>query len=656
MAAAVVAALAALAVMAAGSTIARSSLWGAHHYGFLPPGVAVAALTAMLATLAWLQRGGATGSIWVLEACQALFTPGASRGLLIGTGAFAILVVGRIQHTLLGDGAVQLDSVVAGLRINPLEPLTSVIQYGLYRVFLTLPHPPDWTEKQIAFEALACGSFAAGVAFVFTVRGLARELTAHASKMATGGGGWVALLLLAQGYVQIFFGYIENYAYVLVACAWYLYASLAYLRGRLTSMLPAIVALVVACCLHLSAAALLPSVLVLFAHALRSPERRRSVSADLTATVLLVGGFMALLFASSGQLVGETLAGTVRGLGEGQWRWRDYALSTRHLLDLFNELWLIGPLGAPLALGFLVRRLRRRDGGSGAWFLVSALLPAMAVLWIADDSNLGYARNWDLLALFGFVLAVCGAYFMVEWLPEAVARRRVLIAAITVSLVHTVAWVSLNASHDRSIERFSALPLGLGRMESTLGAQYMEQGDLAKAEEWLIRSLDEHVGNARAHFFLGQVYLRTGRAERAVEAFEYALSLRPDRTDFNLGLLDALVRSARWDNAWRHLGGMIVRTPTADALWTARALLLARLGRWDDALECAQRSALLWEDHDAYRELTLAIMGKAPFPELMHRFWPEVSGIPWPSPDEVAGAVAPSGRPMWRPRTGRRMD
>jgi tetratricopeptide (TPR) repeat protein len=278
-----------------------------------------------------------------------------------------------------------------------------------------------------------------------------------------------------------------------------------------------------------------------------------------------------------------------------------------------------------------------KEGYAGA-YLLCAMIPTLAVLWIADDSNLGYARNWDLLAMFGFVLAVAGVYFLVEWLPHPATRQRVVIAAIAISLLHTLAWVGLNASTTASMERFARLPLGLGRVESTLGVRYLNSGELDKAEEWFTRALEESPWNVRAHYFMGMLYLRTDRPEAAIEAFQHAVSVRPDRQDFQLGLLDALVRSGRWDEAAGHLSRMISQTPTADALWVARALLMARVGQWDQALESAQRSALLWEGHVPYVELQAAIGRHAEFSELMYRYWPEVSGLPWPPPTLAAGA------------------
>ena len=89
------------------------------------------------------------------------------------------------------------------------------------------------------------------------------------------------------------------------------------------------------------------------------------------------------------------------------------------------------------------------------------VLGAVVLFWVL-------ARNWDLLAPAGIVFTVAGLFLFIQSKPRASEMRSTLQIALLISVFHTVPWVLTNASFDRGLNRFSALPLSLGRVESTL--------------------------------------------------------------------------------------------------------------------------------------------------------------------------------------------
>src|SRR5262249_25576799 len=229
--------------------------------------------------------------------------------------------------------------------------------------------------------------------------------------------GLVFLTLAGQGYMEIFFGYVEIYALAATAFAVYTLLALRFLdqEGRLW---PVAVALAVAVALHLSGMVLFPSFMILALAAFRAPER-----APLRAREALF---------SLSALAALPLSLAVLGHGYSLWsalvsvfhdvilRQPDpipgYFWSWRHLRDLVNEQVLIGPLALGFVLPVAIVALRRRRASALELAFFAALgLEFTAIELIAGDSNLGYARNWDLLAPAGFGLAVAGLGL---WLPQ----------------------------------------------------------------------------------------------------------------------------------------------------------------------------------------------------------------------------------------------
>jgi uncharacterized SAM-binding protein YcdF (DUF218 family) len=135
------------------------------------------------------------------------------------------------------------------------EPLTSLLHQQAYRLASAASGARDVHE--VARDAVAFGSVLAGALFVWIAIQLAGELLrlrpgpaerAPDPRLAYA----VAAVLLTQGFVQLFFGYIENYAWQAAAIGAYLWLALRYLRGGAPLIAPR-GALVLAVAFNLSA-------------------------------------------------------------------------------------------------------------------------------------------------------------------------------------------------------------------------------------------------------------------------------------------------------------------------------------------------------------------------------------------------------------------
>src|SRR6185295_18544896 len=102
----------------------------------------------------------------------------------------------------------------------------------------------------------------AGAVFLPVVWAIARHLTRRVPSSGAGhdrtSTALVFLCLVTQGYMQIFFGYVEIYALAAAANAIYVLAALRFLDDG-APLWPAALALNLAVALHLSAVVLAPS-------------------------------------------------------------------------------------------------------------------------------------------------------------------------------------------------------------------------------------------------------------------------------------------------------------------------------------------------------------------------------------------------------------
>jgi hypothetical protein len=397
----------------------------------------------------------------------------------------------------------------------------------------------------------------------------------------------VTAALVTQGYVQLFFGYVETYSVGALAIAIYLLVALRYLRHAAPLLAPLLV-LAVAGTLHLSTLTLAPSALVLVGVGLADSSRRREAVWAVVVGALAVAALAVAFQWYDARFSLLAHLGQLHRQGRGS---AGYLFSQVHVRDFLSEHALIGPYGlllaAPAAL-FAAALGRWRD--SRCVFLMGVGLAAAVACWMVPDLPLGYARDWDLFAPLGAAMTVAGVGLLARLAGEGVALRRALALLVAASLFHTVPWVLVNASEQRALERFTFLPLGLGRTESTVAYWYARRGDHEAARYWLAKSLNENPSNTRAHELFGQIAMAEGDSRGAVLAFESATRIRPERYDYRLQLVDALARNERPGEALAHLDTLLARRPEAAELWHRRGGILQAMGRAEEAAAALRKA------------------------------------------------------------------
>lgn len=595
----------AAAIHAVGSFVAPSVVWGAHFFAFFPPILFTLATLILVVACGFIAYRGSTG---MPAAVSQRIRPTALVLTITGV-ATALLWALRACHTYLGDGNVLAQSIRAGETFHERQPLTMMAQHwiggGAFGTVLGGSNPTR--------SALAFGSAAAGAIFFVLAWLLARELALLARPAASTGDGnadtgpadgevppaqsidartiivlW--LVLAFQGYVQLFFGYVENYTFYATGLTLYLWLSLRYLRGASPLVLPG-AALVFALGLHLSAAVLIPSFAFLAIAGLTQPGRRRAAVRDTLFVIAIAIALRQVLAAAQpGYNIFKTLWHTSGiAITHQQENVPAYMFSWMHIRDFMSEQLLIGPLGLLLFLPALALLPGVRGRRAPAIFFAVAGLSYLGASWLAGDSNLGYARNWDLLSPGGIVFTVAGFGILMAggirngWRPA-------LACFLLLTLYHTAPWIATNAIEGPALARLQALPLDRGRREVLVGKWYADRGDVAQAQMWYERAVRVYPANNNAQYLLGLTFFESGDLPRAARHFEAAVQLRPDKLVFRLWLIDVLTALDRFDESLPHLARAIEMDPDNGRVWFIYGDALEKTGRQSDADRAFDRS------------------------------------------------------------------
>ena len=585
-----------------GSRLLPDSWWGLHFWSFLPVwsfllAIAVAALAVVIV---------------LLPRPRPQEPRVAGRGeepLIVGVllAALYALVAWsfRFRHLLLGDGIPIVRLLPAGTAFHEREPLTYRLQHLLYSAFCSFGRPPGEETAQVA---VAAGSVAAGFLFALIAWFLAGELLGNwrGDLDRSTRSPWPRVLLtavlLCQGYALLFFGYVENYAFLLAAVAFFLLAGLRAARGAWPLFVPGIIA-VVAASLHIAGALLVAAWAALLVFRVRTVGR--GVWKDLG---LVLAAFIAAALLLSRLSPGYNWVATILTVGRVTTTSgvkginTTYLGSPEHLRDFFNEHWLLGPFAFFFFLLTLTwRLLSRRNsrfggfGGSGSLFLLTNALLWLLVVVRMADSNLGYSRDWDLQAPAGLSFAVAGLYL----LPPPSADRegaglsdshaRVLLLVLVFSLVHFVPWALVNASESRAVQRIARLPLGAGRAELLVGTWHFRENRLREARDWYLKSVDAYPQNHLAYSGLGLVALRIQDYDRAERFFRLAVTINPGWAPYRESLINALVSGGRLEAAAAEYPSLLELTPRNATTWMQYGRLLEHLGRTTDARAAFQK-------------------------------------------------------------------
>ncbi|HKQ59305.1 MAG TPA: tetratricopeptide repeat protein [Candidatus Eisenbacteria bacterium] len=548
-------------------------LWGAHFYGFFPRIVLpIAALTA-LATIAIAWRSaGATR-----EEPQPIAPR--TNWLLIGAAALVsgiLFWVFRDRHLFWGDALPLSINIPKGQAFHPDEPLTLFIHQMLYRL-----GGGRWS----AVTAVAIGSVLAGMLF----SGWAVHWFSSRARGPAVAIGAVAVLL-AQGFASIFFGHVENYSYLAVALLVFFTTGVDFIEGRGGPFAP-LIAAVVAYALHILGGLTLAPAAVLVAYGLWRPERRgRTALAVLAAVALLLVASLATAHLYQGRsLLSGILAGATKVLGNSSLR-APTLLDAHHWANVWSQLELVGPLSLPW-LAVVVVVLWPAGAGRSATtvFLLVGAAALLGPRLVMGEGALGAARDWDIFAAPALVAPLAGLTLALSALDDRRARA-LMLALLAASLFHTVPWIALNNSVERTMARVERLPLTHGRGETMIGTYYLNQGELRKAERWFRLAIASDPMNSNSQSGLGLALARQNRLAEALGPMVAAVRLRPNVVTYQDDLISLFLALERWDQAASALRLRLKYEPRHVLSWVTLAECAARAGNVDRAVSILEEA------------------------------------------------------------------
>lgn len=347
---------------------AESAWWGFWPITYVPDLFFTGGLILAIAALVWVWYMAWSGYPLLDREKAAVAPPHAPRprGVpwwIVLTGALYLIAfyLFPIVHTRWGDAYILSRAISwpdPALRLTHTwqAPLDVALHSWVWH---WLHAPLGWENALPVYHLL---SPIAGLLYLIGVAGLARD--------ARFAPGWLTFgLLMTLGLIQQFFGYIENYSFIIAGMMIYLWLAVETLRGERALWQPALV-LAITHALHPSSIVLAPTLLVCgwFVAQQRCPgltPAQAFFSARGRATALpLIGAIawpMLLVFGATLAMMEMGNHGFLAlfthdqpGGSDGSWfvplfeassRWEHYTMfSWLHLRDYLNDKVLSGPV------------------------------------------------------------------------------------------------------------------------------------------------------------------------------------------------------------------------------------------------------------------------------------------------------------------------
>lgn len=284
----------------------------------------------------------------------------------------------------------------------------------------------DVRQSYHALSALAGGPFVLTVLVFALLSGMRRW-------------GLFLVLFFSGGFMQLFFGDIEHYAWVSLLLLAYLVSAYFFIWKRMSLIIPCIL-ISVAMSFHLLAAWLLPSTAYLVLIAFRRGKHVQAVL-GISAGVAILGA-LAIYFNSSGLPISQLFSKShAFGLARGEFsRYLNLGQTdVFYFFEVFNLLLLLYP--AMLVIPFLLvtrKIMPSRENKFLGICLASSLL--FALIW---NFQLGVYNDWNLFAPF-----LIPAALLVSWnvsqTTSSTKHDFAYVAFALTALLHSLAWILSN--------------------------------------------------------------------------------------------------------------------------------------------------------------------------------------------------------------------
>ena len=602
-------------------------LWGLDLLFYVP--TPVCSLFILLAVLLFIPGFRRQTRAWL----RALpFTLWGRGGRVWGTRALVLLVALaaffalRSARHFLGDGYHVLEKLEADTWHDMFRaPLTVTLIRALHNVGQAF-----WETAENTYRIY---SFASGALYILFTFPVAAALGKTPGEKTT-----VLAFLLTAGYMQLFFGYVENYALYMPGLLLYLLLGLCTLKNRMPLSVPALL-LGMLLAFHRAFVVFGPSLLILAYRVYRhrqggTPPWKNALS---TVAALCCVPVSAALFLG---LSGIDFAAYLSRTGSGEFlpvfaepgfyaQYRIFSLT--HFLDFLNQQLLSAP-AACLACVLL----RKKDLRHHSFLAVATVFP-LFFTFLAKP-NIGAFRDWDIFSLPALPLTLWVAAALLVRIRDREHGFHTAFLFCGGAALHTLLWISLNANAGAAEARYVHL---MGRLTGhagatgwlTLGKFYERQDNTLAAldaykralhanptnpQRWLsvgaiYKDLDQHanaIGHLKkatelkpdlvtAYVHLGAVYRDTGQSANAIEVLEKAVALRPGLAIAYANLGAVYRDTGQSANAIEVLEKAVALRPGLAIAYVNLGAVYNDLGQPADAIEYLKKAVELRPDFAA---------------------------------------------------------
>ncbi|MDA0746578.1 MAG: tetratricopeptide repeat protein [bacterium] len=446
-------------------------------------------------------------------------------------------------------------------------------------------------------------SFASGLFYLALIFPIARTLGRNRTEAVA-----IGTFLLSAGFLQLFCGYVENYALLLPALLLYLLAGLRALQNQLSPWVPAL-ALALFLPLHFALVAFLPSLAFLLWQSKKPahfPDFAKTfaplVSLMLVPLVLFV--FLDIhLFTYFNKLAG----GHLLPLFAEPNFYQPYRLfSLAHMLDVLNQQFLAAPAACLVLFCFYKRK--GRDPQS--LFLCTATLFPFLFTFLANP-EIGAFRDWDIFTLPALPFTLWAARHIAIQIPNRTHLTHVILLFCGAAALHTALWVGLNANTEAAEHRFKNLlsHTQLSKHAGSygweiLGRYYRLQKQSGKSLEAYRSALEANPNNYRHWIAVGNAYCDINQYDRGLIHLKKAAELQPEfaPTYSNIGV--ACLRLGQYQEALVYLKKAAELDDGIATVHSNLAMAYQALDQPDKAIEHLEKAITLKPDFaDAHANL-----------------------------------------------------
>ena len=604
-------------------------MWGFDFLYYMPIWVQVAFV--LLAVIPFVPRFQRLCRTCVTSLPFALWGKGrrvwVSRALILILAFVAFVSLSSASH-LLGDGYGVLIKLEGGNWPDRYRaPLVYAIVEAMYRAGSSL-----WLSAENTYRIY---SYISGILFVLLAFPVA-DMIGKTDRDKS-----VALAFVCSaGYMQLFFGYVENYALLVPGLLLYILVGLQTWRQRLPLYVSAIV-LGILLALHPVNVVLGPSLFFLSYHTYNNRRDRVTHWKNITATAasLCCGPASAVLFLWLSGISVDAYMGASGAddflpvFAEPGFLEQYRVFSHAHFVDFINQQLLAAPAAIMILFLLRIKDLRYQP------FLAVCTFVPLFFTFIANP-RIGAFRDWDIFAMAALPLTLWSA---TTFLNRARYPARIFHGAFVIccaAALHTLLWIGVNANGGSAEARFVRQAARLDKNAGsygwgTLGSHYGSQGkyDLAlNAYKRAIEASPEHpwhylslariyrglgqeqpaLDNVRrtleirpdlpqAHTTLGSIHLRAGRDSLAINHLRKAVELQPDVAVSHLNLGAGFGKVGKLDSAIVHLQAAVKIQSGLATAHENLGVIYWKIGRLSDAIDSLERAIALQPQNAASR-------------------------------------------------------